>query len=129
MLSACSDGSVYIHDLNNFTGRPNYTATCVCKVAKNNENAHKYSVECATWYGNDNELFITSGTDKLLKIWDANSLKAVENFKSKGRIFHHCCSPIPTSNPIVAGKFNLGWQINFLNKFLILINNFQWQAL
>lgn len=102
MLSGCSDGSIYFHDLNNFTGKPNHTASCICKVPKTNPNAHKYSVECATWYGNDNGLFITSGTDKLLKVWDSNCLTPVEKFNSKGRIFHHQCSPIPSSNPLIS---------------------------
>lgn len=104
LLSGCSDGSVYIHDVNNLTGRPQYTAKCICKVVKNSDYTHRYSVECVSWYGEDSALFITSGTDKTLKIWDANYQKSIEQFNSKGRIFHHDCSFIPTSNPKIAGK-------------------------
>ncbi|KAK6621675.1 hypothetical protein RUM44_001482 [Polyplax serrata] len=109
LLSGCSDGSIYIHDINNLTGRPQFTAKCIYKVVKNSDYTHRYSVECVSWYGDDSALFVTSGTDKQLKIWDANSMKSIEHFHSKGRIFHHDCSNSPTSNPIIAVASSLNF--------------------
>lgn len=116
LLSGCTDGSIYIHDLYNFSGLPNYTAKCICNIDKYNNLAHRCSVECTSWFGDDNELFITSGTDQTLKVWDANNLKPVESFTCKGRIFHHDCTSVPSLHPILAGK-------SFLSVFLSYILN------
>ena len=105
LLSGCSDGSIYIHDVYNLTGQIQYTAKCICKVIKQNNYSHKHSVECVSWYGDDNALFITSGSDKTLKIWDTQNLKSIESYCLKGKIFQHDCSSFPSSNPIIAGNY------------------------
>ena len=35
--------------------------------------AHKFSVETVTWFPHDTGMFITSGMDHTIKIWDTNT--------------------------------------------------------
>lgn len=102
LLSGCADGSVYIHDLRNFTGLPQFTSKVICSIDKNDINAHRYSVECVQWYPFDNGLFITSGMDKKLKVWDANYVKPVEEIRLEGRIFQHHMSSVGSKQCLVA---------------------------
>ncbi|GLH12654.1 Protein will die slowly [Gryllus bimaculatus] len=102
LLSGCADGTVYIHDLYNFTGLPQYTSKLICSVDKTSRSAHQYSVECVQWYPFDNGLFVSSGMDKKLKIWDANCLKPAEQICLEGRIFQHHMSPIGSKQCLVA---------------------------
>ena len=102
LLSGSADGSLHIHDLHNFTGSPHFTCKLVCKVDRNLRTAHRYSVECVQWYPFDTGLFITSGMDKQLKIWDTNSMKPADTFDFEGRVFQHHMSQIATKNCLVA---------------------------
>ena len=52
-----------------------HTCECVDHVGLNNRYRHKFSVECVLWYPLDTGMFTSSGTDRLLKIWDTNRLK------------------------------------------------------
>ena len=74
LLSSSSDASIAIHDLDNTTGIPQYTSKLVCNIGKGNKFRHKFSVETVLWYPHDTGMFISSGFDKLLKVWDTNLL-------------------------------------------------------
>ena len=74
LLSGGGDGIIAIHDLHNTAGIPQCTFPAVCTVGLSNRCRHKFSVETVTWYPLDTGLFISSGTDKVLKVWDTNSL-------------------------------------------------------
>jgi len=102
LLSGSADGSLHIHDLYNFTGCPHFTAKLICKVDRNLRTAHRYSVECVQWYPFDTGLFITSGMDKKLKVWDTNCMKPADTFSFEGRVFQHHMSHIATRNCLVA---------------------------
>lgn len=102
LLSGSADGSLHIHDLQNFTGSPHFTSKLICKVDRNLRTAHRYSVECVQWYPFDSGLFITSGMDKQLKIWDTNCMKPADTFSFEGRVFQHHMSHIATRNCLVA---------------------------
>ena len=74
LLSGLSDGTASIHDLMNITGNVKYTCKVVCKIDRKNRYRHNTSVQSVCWYPLDTGIFTTSGTDKLLKVWDTNNL-------------------------------------------------------
>lgn len=74
LLSGFSDGTAAIHDIVNQTGNVKYTCKVVCKIDRHNRYKHKTSIQSVCWYPLDTGIFTTSGTDKLLKVWDTNNL-------------------------------------------------------
>ena len=48
----------------------------VAKVDRTKRYGHKFSVETVQWYPLDTGMFMSSGMDKLLKVWDTNELTA-----------------------------------------------------
>lgn len=118
LLSGCVDGSMYMHKLTNYTGSPQYKCKAVFKIDRNHHHAHKYSVETIQWYPFDTGLFITSGMDKVMKIWDTTEMKPAEYFKFKGRIFQHDICPLPSpTSCLIAGKLFITVTVQ---KFLML---------
>ncbi|KAK3913940.1 DNA excision repair protein ERCC-8 [Frankliniella fusca] len=102
LLSGCSDGSIYIHDIYNFTGSPSFTANSVQVIDRNHKFAHKYSTECVQWYPQDSGLFVTGSMDKSLKVWDSNRMRPVETVRFVGRIFQVHMSSKASSKCLVA---------------------------
>ena len=51
------------------------TYPVVCSVAVNSDFRHHGSVETVQWYPFDTGMFVSSGTDKLVKVWDTNILR------------------------------------------------------
>ncbi|XP_065573004.1 DNA excision repair protein ERCC-8-like [Artemia franciscana] len=102
LLSGSSDGTINIHDLWNFSGTPSYTAKVVSKVTKKNRNCHRQSCECVQWLPTDTGMFVTSGMDKFLKVWDTNAMMAVDVIKLEGRIYQHHISPMVSRRSLVA---------------------------
>lgn len=59
------------------------------------------------WYPSDNGLFVSSGADGQLKVWDANVLKEpVESFLLSKRIYCHHLSSLQPSQVAVASNTN-----------------------
>ena len=103
LLSGGADGSTHIHDIFNLTGCSKYTCKRVCKIDRqSNRHCHKFSVECVQWYPLDTGMFLTSGMDKMLKIWDANQLIPADVIPVEGKIYHHHMSPNATQHNLVA---------------------------
>ncbi len=71
----------------------------LCQVPK----AHRYSIETAQWYPHDNGMFVTSGTDGVLKLWDANTMTPALEFSdfAGNMVYRHAMSPI-ASHALVA---------------------------
>jgi len=77
---------------------------------RKNRNCHRQSCECVQWLPTDTGMFVTSGMDKFLKVWDTNAMMAVDVIKLEGRIYQHHISPMVSRRSLVAGiffKFNL----------------------
>lgn len=102
LLSGFSDGTVSIHDLINQTGNVKYTCQVICKVDRNNRHRHNTSVQSVCWYPLDTGIFTTSGTDKLLKVWDTNNLVPVDEYEFSGIVYQHNLSPIATKHCLIA---------------------------
>ncbi len=51
--------------------RPSFTQP-VARVTKFNPGAHRFRLCAACWYPVDTGLFVTSATDKTVKLWDTN---------------------------------------------------------
>lgn len=80
LLSGGSDGTIAIHDLEDLRESEHNMLDSrvyklVCSVSPGNRNAHRRSIETVQWYPLDTGIFTSSGADRVLKIWDANSLK------------------------------------------------------
>jgi DNA excision repair protein ERCC-8 len=108
LLSGGADGSIHIHDVFNLTGNFQFTCKNVGKIDRqSNHHCHKYSVECVQWYPLDTGMFLSSGMDKNLKIWDANAQVPADVVLVNGKIYHHHMSPNATQHNLVAGyKFD-----------------------
>ncbi|XP_063229887.1 DNA excision repair protein ERCC-8-like [Bacillus rossius redtenbacheri] len=89
LLCGLGDGSICIYNLYNYTGSPQFTCNVECMVDKNNRHAHKFSTECVQWYPFDTGMFLSSGMDKKLKVWDTNTLIPVESFSTEGKVYQH----------------------------------------
>lgn len=74
-MSGTVSGTLHIHDLTNHSGEVKHTTKAVCNVSRSNPYKHKHSVETVQWYPLDTGMFLSSGTDRTLKIWDTNSMK------------------------------------------------------
>ena len=84
MLSGSADGSIAIHDLQDVSTETHVngvsyaqTYKMVCSVSSGNRNAHRASIETVQWFPLDTGIFTSSGTDRTLKVWDANRLKVI----------------------------------------------------
>ena len=75
LVSGGANGNIAIHDLHNVSGCPKHTYTTVCSISRATPGRHKHSVETVSWYPLDTGMFLTSGMDHLLKVWDTNQLR------------------------------------------------------
>ncbi|XP_045157831.2 DNA excision repair protein ERCC-8-like [Mercenaria mercenaria] len=102
LLAGGADGFIIIYDICNTTGEVKYTCPSVGSIALNNRHRHKFSVETVLWYPLDTGMFTSSGTDKLLKIWDTNRLKPADQYEFSGVVCNHHMSPIATKHCLIA---------------------------
>ncbi len=73
-MSGSADGTIGIHDLHNLTGKPKCTLNQVGKLDRHHRSGHKFSIETVQWYPIDTGMFLSSGMDKHLKVWDTNHM-------------------------------------------------------
>ncbi|XP_055457932.1 DNA excision repair protein ERCC-8 isoform X2 [Psammomys obesus] len=102
MLSGGSDGVIVLYDLENTSRQPYYTCKAVCSVGRSHPDAHKYSVETVQWYPHDTGMFTSSSFDKTLKVWDTNTLQAVDVFHFEETVYSHHMSPAATKHCLIA---------------------------
>ncbi|KAL3869598.1 hypothetical protein ACJMK2_042266 [Sinanodonta woodiana] len=72
------------------------------KIDRFNEYRHRYSIETVLWYPVDTGMFLTSGTDRLVKVWDTNTLKTAGEYEFTGIVYSHHMSPVATTHCLVA---------------------------
>uniref|UniRef100_A0A8C7X8G3 DNA excision repair protein ERCC-8 n=1 Tax=Oryzias sinensis TaxID=183150 RepID=A0A8C7X8G3_9TELE len=102
MLSGGADGVIVIYDLENYSGKPQYTCKAVCTVGRSNRHVHKFSVETVLWYPYDTGMFVSSSFDKTMKVWDTETLKPAEVFEFESNIYNHHLSPIARKHSLIA---------------------------
>ncbi|GFO05103.1 DNA excision repair protein ercc-8 [Plakobranchus ocellatus] len=109
LLSGYSDGSIAVHDLHDLREDEynngevdSLTYKLVCTVSAGSRYAHKRSIETVQWYPLDTGIFTSSGTDRVLKIWDANRLQTAEEYSFNGIVHCHHMSPVATRHTMVA---------------------------
>lgn len=98
MLSGSCEGSLAVHDLENWTVNEQdglRMSALVGTVSTGNRDAHKRSVESVQWYPFDTGIFTSSGTDRTLKIWDANRLQVIIYFISDIKIKNKSKAKLP----------------------------------
>ncbi|XP_042223085.1 DNA excision repair protein ERCC-8-like isoform X2 [Homarus americanus] len=62
----------------------------------------KEQVDCVQWYPADTGLFSTSSKDKLVKIWDPNHMKPVDQFNIDCYVLHHHMSPVASKHSLLS---------------------------
>ncbi|XP_077378171.1 DNA excision repair protein ERCC-8 [Festucalex cinctus] len=102
MLSGGADGVIVIYDLENFSGKPQYTCKAVSTIGRSSKYAHKFSVETVQWYPYDTGMFVSSSFDKTMKVWDTETLKPAEVFEFEGTVYSHHLSPIARKHSLIA---------------------------
>uniref|UniRef100_A0A3P8WL11 Excision repair cross-complementation group 8 n=1 Tax=Cynoglossus semilaevis TaxID=244447 RepID=A0A3P8WL11_CYNSE len=102
MLSGGSDGVIVIYDLENYSGKPQYTCKAVCTIGRSNRYVHKFSVETVQWYPYDTGMIVSSSFDKTMKVWDTETLKPAEVFEFEGNVYSHHLSPIARKHSLIA---------------------------
>ena len=70
------------------------------------KDGHFQSVQTVQWFPEDSALFVTSGMDQRLLVWDANSLKIAEEFKINKLVFCHHLSRPPSTMVAVGSSSN-----------------------
>jgi len=104
ILSGTSDGLVAIYDTQNRSGTPKHSADL---VGLTSSVGTRTSTSVVQWYPGDNGLFVSSGADGQLKVWDANVLSTpVETFALGKRIYCHHISGINPSCVAVGTETN-----------------------
>uniref|UniRef100_A0A3P9BDI9 DNA excision repair protein ERCC-8 n=1 Tax=Maylandia zebra TaxID=106582 RepID=A0A3P9BDI9_9CICH len=102
MLSGGADGVIVIYDLENFSGKLQYSCKAVCTVGRSSRYVHKFSVETVQWYPYDTGMFVSSSFDKTMKVWDTETLKPAEVFQFEGNVYCHHLSPIARKHSLIA---------------------------
>jgi len=66
------------------------------------KNRHEFAITCVQWYPFDTGLFITSGSDGCVKVWDTNEQKVIQDFHLETSA--HTChmSPLSLSHSLIA---------------------------
>lgn len=129
LLAGCIDGSLYIHDLANLNGCPKTTSRMIAHIKPVREveeriyhpptasryrrssrpppvakvHGHKQGVQTVQWFPGDSAIFVTSGMDQRLLVWDANSMEVAEEFNINKLIYCHQIS-LPPSPMIAIGS-------------------------
>lgn len=103
LLSAGKDRTIAIHDTQMPLGvRSGHGCPVVAHVARSSRNAHESSVSTVRWFPFDTGVFVSSGMDGALKIWDTNRLEVAEEFDSYENIYAHSISPVATAHNLIA---------------------------
>lgn len=110
VLAGSSDGLIAIYDTNQEKVSKNESPKSIAEVVgitSNLTSTNKASTSVVQWHPFDNGLFVSSGTDGKLKVWDANVLtKPVENFNLSRKIYCHHISPLNPTRVAVATDSN-----------------------
>lgn len=102
LISGSADGTIHFYDLFNYTGLPHFTSKLVYTICRRNKYAHKHSVECVQWYPFDAGIFLTSGMDKKLKVWDTSCMIPADSFAFDGKVFQHHMSSVGCGTKLIA---------------------------
>ncbi|MEQ2298412.1 DNA excision repair protein ERCC-8 [Ameca splendens] len=102
MLSGGADGVIVIYDLENHSGKQQYTCSPVRTVGRSSRHVHKFSVETVQWYPYDTGMFVSSSFDKTMKVWDTETLKPAEMFEFEDNVYSHHLSPIARKHSLIA---------------------------
>lgn len=100
LLVGLGDGTICVHNLFGRRKACGYTSTVELRVGRGSRFKHNHAINTVSWYV-DNGMFLTSGRDGKLKVWDSNEGTVVEEFAVGGTINKHCVAH-PEVGPIVA---------------------------
>ncbi|XP_043226803.1 DNA excision repair protein ERCC-8-like [Amphibalanus amphitrite] len=103
LLSGANNGNIFIHDLFNLAGTHHHAAEVVAKLDRETgQGGHRSAVADVSWYPLDTGLFLSSGSDGNLHVWDTNSMTKSESFRFKNKLICHAMSPVATAHSLIA---------------------------
>lgn len=81
LLAGLGDGTLTLHDLESAKSvkGKGEGSHVILRIGRASRHAHKHAVQTVSWY-TDNGLFLTSGRDGKLKVWDPNAQLPIEEF-------------------------------------------------
>lgn len=107
ILAGTSDGLVAIYDCQNPSNSGTLKHAAQVVGLTSSQTPSRSYVSAVQWHPSDNGLFISSGADGQLRVWDANELtQPVETFLLSKRIYCHHISPGNPSSVAVATDSN-----------------------
>jgi len=102
LLAGLGDGTLCIHRIRAKLKESGYgyQSKVDWRAGKTHPGKHKHGVKTVSWF-TDNGIFLSSGRDGKLKVWDTNAGSVVEEFKFEEGINHHSLAD-PAVGPLVA---------------------------
>ncbi|XP_063901475.1 uncharacterized protein LOC135121090 isoform X2 [Zophobas morio] len=108
LLSGGGEGKIAIFDLMNFPTFPSDSSSSVelkpiCEAARDaTRNTHQCAISCVVWFPFDTGIFISSGFDKCIKVWDTNKMLPVYDFKMERKVNGQAMSSCATFHSLIA---------------------------
>jgi DNA excision repair protein ERCC-8 len=65
-------------------------------------NTHQCAISCVVWFPFDTGIFISSGFDKCIKVWDTNKMLPVYDFKMERKVNGQAMSSCATFHSLIA---------------------------
>jgi len=103
LLAGLGDGTIIIHKINGQKKGGNlygYQSKIEWRAGKTHPGRHKHGIKTVSWF-TDNGIFLSSGRDGKLKVWDTNAGSVVEEFNIEEGINDHKLAD-PAFGPLIA---------------------------
>jgi len=101
VLAGLGDGTLTIHLIKGEVKKDGfgYKSKVEWRAGKTHAGRHKHGIGTVSWF-TDNGIFLTSGRDGKLKVWDTNAGSVVEEFNMEESIHHHSLAS-PDLGPLI----------------------------
>eukprot|EP00002_Diphylleia_rotans_P030076 TRINITY_DN6164_c0_g1_i1.p1 TRINITY_DN6164_c0_g1~~TRINITY_DN6164_c0_g1_i1.p1 ORF type:complete len:371 (-),score=44.14 TRINITY_DN6164_c0_g1_i1:281-1393(-) len=117
LLAASANGDVLLFDCGDYRNIKRNTRFQIDPVSQTKwprqgrvlaSESHKNSIRTIAWYPGDDALFITSGMNSYLCIWDAEAFEPVVEYEKGVSLFESRITPLKCQSPLVAASCENG---------------------
>jgi len=106
LLAGLGDGTLCIHNIFSERKKCGYKSSLELRIGRNSSYKHTHSINTVSWYS-DNGMFLSSGRDGVLKVWDSNEGVVVEQFTVGTTVNKHSiCAPEVGALVAIANETN-----------------------
>jgi len=99
LLSAGGDGLVAVYDTADELNKRGFTAR---SIHPDKGRGHRYAVSSVQWYPFDTGMFVTSGMEGRVAVWDTNSFQVAHTFNMQTPVHAARMSPVATTHALIA---------------------------